>query len=246
MIAEGLHARAGPTTRIFVVLTEEALIVLAALAACALLILGVLELLWPTRPKRLPRRPPARPHVARPHRQSALVRHTRDRGQPPYIRRQTPLTSSPVPLAPLAFSLRPAVAAPPAAPPEIEIEAPATPAAVDVTPAPDEPSVPDPVSPEREPAEHEPVTVALAEAAPCDAPSSRVEVEAAGEGDVSEGDESIVERCFALYQAQRYADVVARGTGTLTGGGAGGSLTAPREKSALWSVVALAHQARGE
>jgi hypothetical protein len=51
-------------------LTEEALIVLAAFGACGLLILGVLELLWPTRPKHTPPpRRPAVPRVARPHRQ---------------------------------------------------------------------------------------------------------------------------------------------------------------------------------
>src|ERR1043166_1293037 len=51
MIAEGLHVRGGAAARIGRMLTEEALIVLAAFAACGLLALGVLELLWPTRPK---------------------------------------------------------------------------------------------------------------------------------------------------------------------------------------------------
>jgi hypothetical protein len=154
------------------------------------------------------------------------------------------LTPSPVPLAPLAFSLRPPVAASPAGPPEIEVDAPTTPVADGVMPALSEPGVVDP-------AEHEPVTLAAA-AAPGDAPSAldapspEVDLDVAREGGVSVGDESIVERCFALYQEQRYGDVVARGTGALTAGGAGGPLTDPQEKAALWSVVALAHQARGE
>jgi tetratricopeptide (TPR) repeat protein len=59
------------------VLTEEALIVLAAIAACGLLALGVLELLWPTRPRHPVRRypPPARmrPHRGRPPAAPALA-----------------------------------------------------------------------------------------------------------------------------------------------------------------------------
>jgi len=91
-------------------LTEEALIVLAAFGACGLLILGVLELLWPTRPRHaVPLRRPDVPRVARPHRQSALTRHSRDRSTP-YVRRQAPLAPSPVPLAPLAPSVRPVAA----------------------------------------------------------------------------------------------------------------------------------------
>ena len=46
-------------------LTEEALIVLAALGALGLLVLGTLELLWPSRPKLPPRRdPPPAPTMA--------------------------------------------------------------------------------------------------------------------------------------------------------------------------------------
>jgi len=90
-------------------LGEETLIVVAAFVACAFLVLGVLELLWPTQTQR---RRPVPPRAARPHRQSARVRHTRDRGRPPYVRRQPPLTPSPVPLAPLAASVLPIAATP--------------------------------------------------------------------------------------------------------------------------------------
>jgi tetratricopeptide (TPR) repeat protein len=73
------------------VLSEEALIVLAAFGACGLLVLGVLELLWPTRPRHPERRPPPAPVVLqpRPHRTSALVRHTLEPGRSPYTRRAT-------------------------------------------------------------------------------------------------------------------------------------------------------------
>jgi tetratricopeptide (TPR) repeat protein len=72
------------------VLSEEALIVLGAFGACGLLLLGVLELLWPARPRHPVRRPPPAPmlvHEPRPHRTSALVRHALAPGRSPYTRR---------------------------------------------------------------------------------------------------------------------------------------------------------------
>jgi tetratricopeptide (TPR) repeat protein len=237
-------------------LTEEALIELAAFAACALLILGVLELLWPTRPKHLPRRPPAPPRAARPHRQSALVRHTRERGQPPYERRQAPLTPSPVPLAPLSPAVLPTAAirpgapvaaesaeAPAVAPDAVAVEAPALAAAALEVAAVDAAAVDavavDAVAPE-------PIELAEPEAIEAPAPVDMApEAEVAREVEVPAGEESVVELCFALYQEQRYSDVVARGAEALTGSGAT-RLTEAQEQSALWSVVALAHQALGE
>ena len=94
MIAEGLHASTGSAARIAAVLSEEALIVLAAFGACGLLVLGILDLLWPTRPRHPVRRAaPLSP--PRPHRQSALARHTRERGRGAYVRR--PLDGEPSP-----------------------------------------------------------------------------------------------------------------------------------------------------
>jgi tetratricopeptide (TPR) repeat protein len=87
------------------VLSEEALIVLAAFGACGLLVLGVLELLWPTRPRHPVRRPP--PVIARPlrvHRTSALLRHAREPGRSPYTRRAS--TAGPAPVGPEPLSLR--------------------------------------------------------------------------------------------------------------------------------------------
>ena len=92
-------------------LSEEALIVLAAFGACGLLALGVAELLWPTRSRRRRRgaessepasEPPAEemppfhpaeaasppaPRAGRVHRTSALARHGLRRGRSPYVPR---------------------------------------------------------------------------------------------------------------------------------------------------------------
>jgi tetratricopeptide (TPR) repeat protein len=87
------------------VLSEEALIVLAAFGACGLLVLGILELLWPARPRHPVRRlppppPPVAVHHPRPHRISALVRHGLEPGRSPYTRRATALPVEAVAVAP--------------------------------------------------------------------------------------------------------------------------------------------------
>jgi len=217
-------------------LTEEALIVLAAFGACGLLILGVLELLWPTRPKHTaPPRRPAIPRVARPHRQSALTRHSRDRGQTAYVRRQVPLTPSPVPLAPLAPSVRPVTASTePVADTSLETSI-AEPASL--PPADGEALAVEVVAISDTPDLAEPVLAAAPE------PEAAPELEAALELRLPAEGESVVETCFALYQEHRYEEVIERGGGALT---AAGPLTEPRDKAALWSVVALARQALGE
>jgi tetratricopeptide (TPR) repeat protein len=70
------------------VLSEEALIVLGALGACGLLVLGALELLWPSRPRPPARRPPPAPvQTLRVHRTSALTRHALEPGRSGYARR---------------------------------------------------------------------------------------------------------------------------------------------------------------
>jgi tetratricopeptide (TPR) repeat protein len=91
------------------VLSEEALIVLAAFGACGLLVLGVLELLWPARPRHPVRRPAPLPvvHQPRPHRTSALVRHALEPGRSPYTRRATALPAPAVIEAPEPETLPP-------------------------------------------------------------------------------------------------------------------------------------------
>src|SRR6266850_399798 len=251
MIAEGLHARAGPAARIGAMLTEEALIVLAAFGACGLLILGVLELLWPTRPRHaVPLRRPDVPRVARPHRQSALTRHSRDRSTP-YVRRQAPLAPSPVPLAPLAPSVRP-VAASAESVADAPLETLAAESAA-LAPAAVEAAAIEPVT--LEPAVSvEPVVIASATATPPSEDAGRPDAlelaapprDAASDIELPAESESVVEICFALYQEQRYAEVIDRGADALTAGPDGWPLTDPQEKAALWSVVALARQGIGE
>jgi hypothetical protein len=126
MIAEGLPAGATAAARMSSMLSEEALIVLAAFGACGLLVLGVLELIWPTRSRHAMRRAPAAP----------LARRA------PYARRLPPLVPSPVPLAPLPAALVSPTAtalAPPELPPPAE-SVPAPPLEMTAPPL-EEPSV---------------------------------------------------------------------------------------------------------
>ncbi|HEU5196661.1 MAG TPA: hypothetical protein VFW70_18115 [Methylomirabilota bacterium] len=210
-------------------LPEEALIVVLAFGAFGLLLLGLWNYLSPTRPKHpVPHRQPAAPHVPRPHRQSALQRHGRDRQTPAYTRRVAPL-------APLKPALRLAT----------------TPAEARGEPVVAEPAALEWVaSLEPTAVELEPKSVKL-EAAPVQLEAAPLELEATPVEPVSatalpaEG-QSIVEICFALYQEQRFSEVLDRAADALTAGGDGRPLSGPQETAALWSVVALARQALGE
>ena len=86
-------------------LTEEALIFLAALGACGLLVLGILELVWPTRSKHPARPRPAAPPPPPPARhrspQRAWTRHALRPGASPYVARAGATTgAAPVPSRP--------------------------------------------------------------------------------------------------------------------------------------------------
>jgi hypothetical protein len=172
-------------------LSEEALIVLAAFGACGLLALGVLELVWPTRSRQpMPRAPTA-----------PLARRA------PAARRLPPLAPSPVPLAPLPAAL---------------VSSPGT-ALMGPEPSPTVESIPA-------------APLEIAAPAPLGAPSALAEA----------SERSAVETCLALYQEQRYREVVERGTRALVVGSDGERSPGPRESAALSSVVALARQALGE
>jgi hypothetical protein len=199
-------------------LSEEALIVLAAIGACGLLLVGVLELVWPTRPRHpIHRRTPAAPRAARPHRQSALTRHTRDRSRA-YSRRHVPLPPPVVPPAPFSR----AVVSPRWAQPSPEI----------TEPLPHVIAAPVPV---------ETVTIAL-ELQPPRVEQARALVDLVH----ARAEESIVETCFALYQEHRYVDVIERASDALSGGPDGTPPGEAQEIAALWSVVALAQQGLAE
>lgn len=196
-------------------LSEEALLLIASLAVAALLIVALLEVVWPTKARhprgrsRYPgarRRAPDRPGVRR----AVLAA----RGSLPHPR---PAAWPSVPAAPPSVSpLSPA-----APPPVIEREA-AAPAGVAAAPADFQP-LPPPVSPAPLP---EPAPVKPVAPAPVD------------------GELLPFEECFARYQAKRYADVIAtampaldRYAETPTGGG-----KLAHEVAALWSLVGLSRQ----
>jgi tetratricopeptide (TPR) repeat protein len=164
-------------------LSEEALILLAALGACGLLVLGVIDLMRP----------------ARRGRQHAPV-HNRAAGHPRHARPGSP--------------------------------------------APDE-APPPPVRRRRPEAEVAP-GAGVAESTP--APASGAPAPAPVLPIIPEGLEpaSVVEACFALYQEQRYDEVVSRGMAALTQAGAPDDGAHAQEIAALWSVIALARQAQGD
>jgi len=176
-------------------LSEEALIVAAAFGACGLLVLGVLELLWPTRPRRARRE---RPHAAVP---SALA------AVPP----------GPEPPAPaVTVALAPVAVPSPVMAPAGRVHR--TSALTRHT-----------LEPGRRP------YVRRASVLP-----------AASEVAAARGAESVVERCFALHQARRDAEVVVLGMAALQGLEGAVRPDDPQTTAALWSVIALARQALGE
>ncbi|MGH7313236.1 MAG: hypothetical protein ACREJV_08690, partial [Candidatus Rokuibacteriota bacterium] len=216
-------------------LSEEALVLIGAAVALGLLILGVLELIAPSR-SRYPRRrgapnrdpwrrartssAPPRPRAIDP------VRETTGR-RPIFSDRSGSFTEAmpgapspqPAPAAPspvdvvrswgLPVADAASVAAEPAATQEPEATPPALPPPQEVTPA--EPEV-------------------------VEASAGR------DEADAPESPLSSVERCYALYEAQQFREVVTEATGVLDAGAG-----APDEDTArLWGVVGLARQALGE
>jgi len=179
-------------------LSEEALVVAAAFGACGLLVLGVLELLWPTRPRRPGRQ---RPHAAVP---SALA------AVPP----------APEPSAIVEPAVTVALA-PVAVPPPVMAHA----GRVHRTSA---------------------LTRHTLECGRRPYVRRASVLPAAGEEAAARGAESVVERCFALHQARRDAEVVVLGMAALQGLDGAVSPDDPQTTAALWSVIALARQALGE
>jgi tetratricopeptide (TPR) repeat protein len=241
-------------------LSEEALILFVAMAALALLVLGVLELLAPSRPRhprRVGRDPWRRARTAsvppRPMRAVAPApSRPVEEAEPPIermlrseaerdFRRITPAAPAGVwpprvepPPAQSGFIRQIEPAPPmPLAPSELQVASEPEPAVemepVAAAPAPEPPELePEPPEPEPEPAweaeESEPEPVATNEAEPPPAP------------------ESPVERCYRLYEAKRFREVVGEAMEALEQGGA----EEPDGTARLWGVVGLAHQGLGE
>ncbi|HEV8472114.1 MAG TPA: hypothetical protein VGR82_04985, partial [Methylomirabilota bacterium] len=239
-------------------LTEEALIFVVALGALGLVALGVLELLWPTRSKHPVRRQAAAPAprvAAEPPRRwrSNRPRHAasaRERSAAPYARRLPP-RAAPAGQSPLPpFFTRTAVPADPspdlvprdAVTPPPEVPAPAL---EDAIWQPEPPVVSEVADEVIEVTEVTEVTEAAAAAPPTI--DVAPDIPAVAEASIHESTAAAVESCFELYQNGRYAEVV-----SMAGEALGPDASAARrpadahETAALWSVLALAHQALGD
>jgi len=204
------------------VLTEEALIFVAALAALGLVVLGTLELLWPPRPKHPIRAStPAEPAERR--WRSKVPRHAASRREaylkmPPAPAQQPFTLASPIsPSPPVdATPLEP----PMAAPAEPVVETAVTPAVASAVERVTEPTQ----------LELTPLAVTVVGSAPLVA-----------------GSVVIVDRCFELHQQHRYADVVSIAAAALADDAPPARRPVDaQEAAALWSVLALAQQALGD
>jgi tetratricopeptide (TPR) repeat protein len=217
-------------------LSEEALVLIGVVVAVGLLILGVLELIAPSR-SRYPRRrgapnrdpwrrartgaAPARPRAA------DLVPETTGR-RPIFSDRPGPFID--------VLSVPPRPKPAPAAFPPAETVKPHDLAPVDVARVVGEPPA------RREPVVPPPAPPPPLEVTPAWEPE-RV-VTSAGRDEVEAPGPSVppVERCYALYEAQQFTEVVSQATAALEAGTA-----SPGEDAArLWGVVGLARQALGE
>ena len=215
-------------------LSEEALILLAALGAVGLLILGTLELLWPSHRKRPSRREPLpapavaaavpRAVAAMPSRRRWRSNHPRhaagaaQRYPKPGMPTRSGASADDVPNA--AAVADPAVVADSAVVADPTLAAPLA-AAIALAPA----------------AVDAPAAVPLT--------LSHTPPPAAGPRLADTG--PLVDQCFELYQAERYTDVVALTTAALSADAPPTERAADAaEAGALGSMLALARQALGD
>jgi tetratricopeptide (TPR) repeat protein len=274
-------------------LNEEGLILVALVVACALVVLGAIELVWPSRPRHPERRKhpvhdpwrAARARTALPTQPTPITtvgagaasRDAVGAASPPSAPVATSAAIEPAPPPPVAATPR-APEPPPAPVPDPVAVAPIEPVAVEPTPpvaatpptldtpAPGSPptlrivppvggradvrrersrgprpravprSVSNPPRPEPEPPSAE-------AARPTGATPSG---DAGSEPERPGPEASVVERCVALLDARRLADVVTLGEEALEARkSAGEPVTSPaasRETAQLWGVVGLAKQ----
>ncbi|OLC36952.1 MAG: hypothetical protein AUH81_07245 [Candidatus Rokubacteria bacterium 13_1_40CM_4_69_5] len=272
-------------------LSEEALILFAAAGACVLLILGVLELIAPTRPRRLRRREARRPELRRrgyvSRTPATRAREARAIVEPVRAPVRPAVEDAGPPIEQLLISQAEAVAPRPASPP------PAPPPPMQPRPA--EPGPKSPIEPARviEPAravepeptiEPEPAVepepaldlepaveleAAVESAPPADAalasepeawldepiePEPELEVVAAAEPGAPEPEppppapdrRSPVERCYALYEAEQFREVVTQGAIALEAVASGALDMESPDLAKLWGVMGLARRALGD
>jgi tetratricopeptide (TPR) repeat protein len=259
-------------------LSEEALILFAALAALGLLILGVLELVAPTRRRRVGRDPwrRARPASVPPRSARAAAplppRRIED-GEPPIerllraeaegVRPRTAAAPAgtwppkyeprprPVEVTPVAREPEAAVAPAPMMAPE-PVEAPEPPVVPELTVGPERDIVvgapPDVESEPTLEAESVPMVAAAPEPEPVPwepAPPPYAPVAISAPEPPAEP-ESPVERCYALYEAKQFHDVLTEAMGALENREASGVRDAPEGVARLWGVIGLAQRAMGE
>lgn len=253
-------------------LSEEALVLYAVTGACVLLVLGVLELVAPTRSRHPQRRGPARdpwrrartgpaPVAVRsrelaeevPELDFARFQEAADRshsaGGPsaewahpsrPVLESDEPpierlLESQAEPELPSSrrLGVRPAAPEPPA-----KLWEPIRPA-----PEPFAPTENKPVPVERETLWEPPPRPAAEADAVRPVPAPAAEPASAGS---PTSQPSLVERCYALYESQRFDEVVTDGVAALDSVTGGALFMNPQETAKLWGVVGLAREALGD
>jgi len=206
------------------VLTQEVVILLGALGALGLGVLGTLELMWPSRRRRKRRTPEAEataPSAARP---AARARRWRSRyprhaagGPDRYLKRPQRVDTPAVELSPIAMVDAEAAA----------IEPPAESAVERLAESAAEPPVESTIAP-----------VADAVTEPFAESGAALPAGSAG---------TIVDRCVELYEAGRYSDAASVATAALADDASAAARPADdHEAAALWSLLGLAQQALGD
>ena len=247
-------------------LSEEALILIAVVGAVALLVLGILELVWPSRPRHPVRRSQALRVKAVAPPTPAMLPKAAPLANPPTVPEPVatprPAAAQAVENEPAPTRRRRSTVSPharpharrafPTAPAEPRAAAIVRPAQPDVVAPPpsasEEATVVSTPNPEPEP----PVVAVAAE--PVQVQSAPVAGRQDAEAPMVAAPEAprpfdplFVETCFSLYEERCYSEVISLGEDALA--------KVPRESlapddahetAALWSVVALAKQATGD
>ena len=231
-------------------LSEETLLLVASLAAAALLIVALLEVVWPSEGRHPRARARSRYRSARAGRQ----RMDRATDRRPVTARREPLPAPPPAAsrrpeapAPRAIGIRRESHLPPPRAPQHEAPAPRAVGLRRATPMPPAwpplREIPPSAAPLTPPIAPKPAEPAPAAAPP---PAPAVETpEQAPAPPAAAGDLLPFEKCFTLYQDRRYVDVITTAAPALERyieAPAGGAKLA-HEVAALWSIMGLSKQA---